>query len=351
MGRVVAFALAREHAAGRAHGAVDADHLLIDASGAVTLAPSGVAIGGQARAEDDVRALGDLLFDLLAGAGPGESGASLGAHSAPNTWLRRVRAAGRGVVGRRPVPSRIAPSPAEALTAIARQACPPDGATPPSAATIAALIALRVPGARPPGRRPPSPDPALGQAAVAAPSPPSHQPPVPGPRLLGAACAVLLACVGVFALASLHRRAQRVDQAGPVGLGVEAAAGPPPSAAMPTRVWPAVDFHDGVLTTGAGRFTVGRAGDVVIAGDWLCARTSVPALLRPATGEVFVFDRWPAADEDVPSRPAGVVPGATGLRARGDAGRGCPALVAVKADGTTVPVEVPSLGDGREAGP
>lgn len=42
-------------------------------------------------------------------------------------------------------------------------------------------------------------------------------------------------------------------------------------------------------------FEVGRKGDVVRVADWDCDGAASPAVLRPGSGEIFVFERW--ADE------------------------------------------------------
>ena len=41
------------------------------------------------------------------------------------------------------------------------------------------------------------------------------------------------------------------------------------------------------------RYQIGQAGDLVVIGDWQCTGSETIALLRPATGEVAVFDAWP----------------------------------------------------------
>ena len=46
-------------------------------------------------------------------------------------------------------------------------------------------------------------------------------------------------------------------------------------------------------------YEVGEPGDVVVLGHWSCAPVATPAVLRPATGELFVFDRWPSVDSPV----------------------------------------------------
>ncbi len=40
------------------------------------------------------------------------------------------------------------------------------------------------------------------------------------------------------------------------------------------------------------RYHVGRPGDIALLGDWDCDRLDTPAMYRPRTGEVFLFDDW-----------------------------------------------------------
>lgn len=306
--RVVAFALTRVHAGGLGHGAVDVDHLRVGDDGLVFLAPSRPPEGA-ATPPNDVRALGELIVELLATAPPREP-----VLVPKPRWPRRRRRASL----------MEPPSPAEALAEIARQANPEEGRTPPSAATIAAQIALRVPGARPPGRRPPSPDRALGQAAAAV---PAHPPSRMGGAVFAVALVVLLAIAGAAA-ATLHGRSSPPPEVVPTDL-------PPSTTTIASRVWPT-----GELAGPDGRFTVGVPDDVVLAGDWLCRDEPLPALLRPATGEVWVFDRWPSDDEELAGRPVGTVPGSVRLLSGTDPDHPCPHLVAERADGTRV--EVPT---------
>jgi len=60
-------------------------------------------------------------------------------------------------------------------------------------------------------------------------------------------------------------------------------------------------------------YAVGRPGDLVLLGDWSCDGTATPAVLRPATGEVAVFARWPTAGSALRPALVEVVAGATDL--------------------------------------
>lgn len=92
-----------------------------------------------------------------------------------------------------------------------------------------------------------------------------------------------------------------------------------------------------VVSVGDTRFEVGMPGDQVVVGDWRCDNQATPALLRPTTGEIFVFPKWTAADADVTVPASTVVEGADGLR--GERRGTCDALLATRPG--QPPVEVP----------
>ena len=64
-----------------------------------------------------------------------------------------------------------------------------------------------------------------------------------------------------------------------------------------------------VLVDGA-RYDVGAPGDAVAVADWDCDGSDTPAVVRPSTGEVFVFEGWATAEARVPARLLDRVPGA-----------------------------------------
>lgn len=88
---------------------------------------------------------------------------------------------------------------------------------------------------------------------------------------------------------------------------------------------------DGTVVAGSKRFAVGVTGDRMALGDWDCDGISTPAVLRPQTGSIFVFDRW-TSDGEVSVQPVTLVPDAVDLLARDEAG--CSSLVVVRADGS-----------------
>lgn len=97
---------------------------------------------------------------------------------------------------------------------------------------------------------------------------------------------------------------------------------PPAAGAASADPLPASSAHL-ELVHDARRFLVGRRGDQVVTGDWNCNGTATPAVLRPETGEVAVFDRWPEAGVTIEPSRLVVVEGAIALNAEGVR---CPAL-------------------------
>jgi hypothetical protein len=307
----VAAALADLHRAGRAHGSVDARHVVVE-GGAVGLVPPGpacppatpattvVAAAPAVTPADDVRALGLLVGELL-------EAARRPAAAVPHRSLP-LRARVRSLIAqaRRPGPGLLALPPVEQVLArIASTASVEDDARCPTAASIAALVAFQVPAARPPGRRPPPLETSSVEAAAG--SPVDRHRPAPRSATRGALAVLPSVAVAMSAwwLATVLRH--RSDRPG----DHRQAAAP--------RVPP-----------------LGRPGDVVLTDDWLCRGSPVPALLHPATGEVFVFDHPPGADRP---RRVGTVPGATGLRAI-PTDDGCPLLAAVAPNRTPVTLAV-----------
>lgn len=100
----------------------------------------------------------------------------------------------------------------------------------------------------------------------------------------------------------------------------------------------AVRVDGRTVAVGAARWRLGEPGDVVAVGRWDCGGSVFPALLRPATGDVFVFWRWAPHGQAVTAEPIERVAGATSIRAEPTAD-GCDQLV-VDRDGDNVVIEV-----------
>ncbi len=96
-----------------------------------------------------------------------------------------------------------------------------------------------------------------------------------------------------------------------------------------------------VIEVGARRFAAGVDGDQVLVGDWDCDGQATPALLRPASGEVFVFTTWAEPGTPAMAPRVAVVPGGATLAAepRGDTPSSCPRLSVRRHSGPPVPVD------------
>jgi hypothetical protein len=97
----------------------------------------------------------------------------------------------------------------------------------------------------------------------------------------------------------------------------------------------ALRWNDGVLEAGGRRWEVGRPGDRVAAADWSCSGRATLALLRPATGEVFVFDGWAQEGRDMMGELAGRVEGGFAIRAA-EVDDGCAHVAVDRADAPAV---------------
>ena len=62
---------------------------------------------------------------------------------------------------------------------------------------------------------------------------------------------------------------------------------------------PAGQETGAVLEHGGHRYVVGAPGDFVQTGDWDCDGRATPAIVRPSTGHVVLFDAWPAPDQSI----------------------------------------------------
>lgn len=107
----------------------------------------------------------------------------------------------------------------------------------------------------------------------------------------------------------------------------------------------ALRWEAGVVAAGDRRWSVGQAGDVAVTGDWTCAGVATLAVLRPGTGQVFVFDRWAARGEELAAPQAARVEGAFALRTAELDADACPDLV-VERSGRP-PATVPLPGERR----
>jgi hypothetical protein len=181
---------------------------------------------------------------------------------------------------------------------------------------------------------------------------PEHPTPTARRRRLGA----LLGTSGLFAagmIAAAFVVGTRADApASPTPGRSAPGAGAPAVAACPDLAGPAADVdgdgcaeavvvEGGTISAGTARWTLGEPGDLAAVGDWDCDGADSPALLRPATGDVFVFPAWAIHDRPVTVHAAGTVDGGIGIRAQGRTD-GCDDLLVDLASGSATTVAVPS---------
>ena len=112
----------------------------------------------------------------------------------------------------------------------------------------------------------------------------------------------------------------------------------PPGCDSPALAGPDAD-GDGCLdsialegrtaTVGNIEIELGDQGDLVVLADSNCDGIATPVLLRPDTGEVFVFEAW-ALDDPVEVEAALAVPGAASIEASDDP---CPTVSVIDDDG------------------
>lgn len=113
-----------------------------------------------------------------------------------------------------------------------------------------------------------------------------------------------------------------------------------PTTAPPTTTPTTTAATEGQLLGVDGRvYRAGQPGDVLAVHDANCTGRPQVLLLRPGTGEVFRFDRWPEADRPVHARLHLVAPGAEQFdTVRSD---GCVSARLVHRDGSTSEVPTP----------
>jgi hypothetical protein len=298
----VASTLADLHDLGIVHGRLDATHVLLGDQGRPVLCGFGDGATAAGR-PDDVAALGRLLSDLL--------GATAEPDLIPERRWRALRS--------RPAWER------RALLAVADLALAEPPERRPSARALAAALADAVPTAgasRVAHPRDPGPDPIERLR-------PAHAaPPVPARRTVAAplgAAALAAGALIVLGVAGLR------DRSSP-SVGTRSPAGRITATAAPVE--------GSVITAGGRRYRVGQPGDHLLVDDWRCDGRPVPAILRPSTHEVFVFERWAEAGP-VSVPPVVTVAGATQLVSQ-DRGDGCPELAVVVQGRPPVPID---LGD------
>jgi hypothetical protein len=324
----VADTVARLHEMQIAHSRITPDHIVLTADGQPILCGFGRACRGDSRSmESDVVALGELLTSLL-GAG------SFGLGDAMPE---------RRIGGRRAEPERAA------LLTLADRASAEGLGARLSAATFAEALRGIVPPGRPDAARE---DGGLRRVASVA----------------AALAGIALVLVGVRQLLASQPHADAASEvpSAPASSSAPTSPSAPPSGprvsrptppatqpststappitrpSCPAASRPAADVDgDGCpesysvvgahLAVAGVTYVLGRPGDLTAVGDWDCDGRATPALVRPSTGEVFIFERWADAARPVTVRAATIVRDPTGIRASRPTAH-CPRLVVTRSD-------------------
>jgi len=352
LGAAVAATLGDLHDIGVVHGRLDATHILVGDDGRPRLC--GLSHPGVAAPHDDIAALGRVLGEVLERA-----------TREPRSWPWRGRS---GAAHRRPLEQVLA------------RASDPVPSRRPNARLLASSILSAVPGAGLPaaGQPFPGPEPAdvprdeelldlvfthelsdderWAQAFGDDPPDPvgaARQEPPSGPdgggaraRIAAGSGAVAVAAIAAAAVFFVGGWGSRGSAAPPKAVR----AGPAGQAGCPVVGAPAADVDGdgcpealvvdgGGISAGAARWTLGEPGDVIAVGDWDCDGRAAPALLRPATGDVFVFPGWAAEGEPVTVEARDRLPGAVAIRGERAEG-GCDDLVVDLGSGATATVVV-----------
>lgn len=107
-------------------------------------------------------------------------------------------------------------------------------------------------------------------------------------------------------------------------------------AGSPTTAAPVVS-HDGML------YTIGQPGDLTLVDDWGCSGSERLLLLRPSSGDVYVFDDWATVGVPSQGRLVASVPGASALESSAGADA-CPVPVARTGDGALTELDLRAPG-------
>lgn len=331
----LATTLADLHERGIAHRRMSADHVLVNGERAVVCGLAEAVLVTDAddpALDDDVAAVAGLVDELAA--------TSTGAQA---DWLRQV--------ARRAMAS--APEGRPPMRGLARMlvASNPDG---PPAALYPDAGSRRL-------------TPRVARPAAA------HRSRAPAVVVALAVAALGAAAVGVALGAGGTGGARNSAVVAPApptsSLPGPTSTSPPTttsaSRSAPRRLWPAstcptvgtpliadldgdgcdeeIRIDDGVVASGERRWHVAGADDVVTLGDWDCDGTVTPAVLRPASGQLWVFDRWASADEELSATLAGVVADAVSARSVEPlaGGTSCDRIEVVHPDDTSTIVTPP----------
>lgn len=324
------------HDLGYAHGAVAADHVIIDPAGRPILCGFGHAAASDFLKKEDVARLAALTASWLPegdaalrrlhrklarfGGGPTRFG---GGPTRPGS--RRTHFGGR----------RTRPGGARELAAAILDAVPTARLAPPR------IPASRIPAASPEGDAATGPAANRASSTAASPAVASPEPPATGTM----AARPERRTAGRFGVRVSSRRhwvlpVASVISAAVAAIVVTTASSPHSRAGQPPagRSRPARSAGAPVLL-GHYRLDPSPGEDpVTVLGRWWCA-SATPAVLDTRSGTVWVFRAWPAAGQSTSGERAAQVDGAVGIAAEAG-GSGCDRLVVLTRGGHTTTVNL-----------
>jgi hypothetical protein len=387
LGAAVATTLADLHGVGVIHGRIDATHILVGEDGRPRLC--GFSHPGRTAPADDVAALAAVMIDLLDRARAPRDGRLLRrwlgrgqAHNQERALRLALQRADDPVPSRRPNarvladailaavpgaelpppsrPAKAEPDTLERIWAVSDQGTEAErwaravGLGPPDLPLAEVTTPDWGDDPRPrPGSRADDPGLTVERPQLAGrgglggrPRPASDPPSAPhsGRRRLVAAVVGIASVVALTGAAATlatpeerHSRVAGVASLLPPGCPRH----PGPAADIDGDTCPDPLTVDGaVVSAGDAHWALGEPGDQVTLGDWDCDGSASAALLRPPTGDVFVFPAWAELGAPVSVTPLQRVADAVAIRTE-PRSPACDTLVVDLASGPPRIIEVP----------
>jgi hypothetical protein len=161
-----------------------------------------------------------------------------------------------------------------------------------------------------------------------------------GRRWLAVAVCSIGAAVATAAAAHVIGAGRDADAARPdPGPGACAAIDGPAADVDGDGCAEALVVDGATVDAGVAQWSLGEPGDVAAVGDWDCDGEASAALLRPATGDVFLFADWAEVDQPVTVRATRRIAGGIAIRTE-PGSDGCDRLLVELRDGGSARVEV-----------
>ncbi len=232
-------------------------------------------------------------------------------------------------------PTQTSHKLASALRSVAADATHDDPAKRSTARQLANSVAAAMESWRPTvGQQARTPSRKLGRLKLPMLSAPSARNALAGLAVCLAATALLVfpGDRSTDSIATLATNPAPVVSTSPAPSTLPAAATAEPATPTTSAAPPLVIEHDGY------RYAVGEQGDIVATGDWDCDGSPTAAVLRPGSGDLYVFTNWPAPGESAVVKPMTVPDETTEVQPAGLCGH--VALTDASGNQVEVPVTV-----------